>query len=71
MRTIALSVLLVAALAAQVARPEWRHIGNAAIDESLASVATGPVNRVWYSENGARLYARTASGSIFFTVVFE
>jgi uncharacterized protein (TIGR03437 family) len=37
----------------------------------LASPASGPVDRVWYSQDGARLYARTASGRVFETPDFE
>src|SRR5580658_4375011 len=50
---------------------DWRHIGNAAIDLPLPSVATGPVDRVWYSSDGSVLYARTASGRIFQTTNFD
>ena len=56
---------------AQPAGLEWRHIGNSAIEMALPSVATGPVDRVWYSEDGARLYARTSSGRVFATDDFE
>src|ERR1700680_3023790 len=56
---------------AQATAVEWRHIGNSAIDLALPSVATGAVDRVWYSENGSSLYARTASGRIFETSDFE
>jgi uncharacterized protein (TIGR03437 family) len=37
----------------------------------MPSVATGPVDRVWYSEDGSLLYARTFSGRIFVTTDFE
>jgi uncharacterized protein (TIGR03437 family) len=60
-----------ATVAAQVPRPDWRRIGNAALDLSLASAGTGPVDRVWYSEDGARLYAHTSSGRTFVTEDFE
>src|ERR1039457_4699106 len=50
---------------------DWRHIGNAAIDLPLPSVATGPVDRVWYSSDGSVLYARTVSGRIFETSTFD
>jgi uncharacterized protein (TIGR03437 family) len=50
---------------------DWRHIGNAAIDLPLPSVATGPVDRVWYSSDASVLYARTASGRIFQTTNFD
>lgn len=49
----------------------WRAIGNALIDRSLAGLATGPVDRVWYSGDGAQLLIRTASGKIFATSDFE
>ena len=51
--------------------PDWRRIGNAAVDVSLTSVATGPVDRVWYSESGDRLLARTQSGNVFVTRDWE
>src|SRR6266852_954316 len=47
------------------ARPNWRRVGSAAVDLALASPATGPVSRVWFSSDGARLYALTASGRLF------
>jgi len=50
---------------------DWRHIGNAAIEMSLPSVATGPVDRVWYSPDGSTLFARTSAGHIFETTSFE
>ncbi len=60
-----------AAVRNQAFRPDWRRIGNAAVDFSLAGPATGPVDRVWYSSDGATLFARTASGRVFATVDFE
>ena len=50
---------------------DWRHIGNSAIELALPSAATGPVDRVWYSNDGATLYARTHSGKTFQTTDFE
>ena len=38
---------------------------------SLPSLATGPVDRVWYSADGANLYAKTSSGRVFMTSDFE
>ena len=49
----------------------WRHIGNSAIELPLPSLATGAVDRVWYSPDGSSLYAKTASGRIFETSDFE
>ncbi len=51
--------------------PDWRHIGNSAIELSLASPASGPVSRVWYSVDGSRLYAQTADARVFETGDFE
>src|SRR5579871_4013076 len=56
---------------AQTPSLDWRHIGNAAIELALPSVATGPVDRVWYSNDGATLYLRTVSGRTFETSTFE
>ena len=56
---------------AQSAAVDWRHIGNAAIELALPSLATGAVNRVWYSPDGSTLYAQTASKRIFQTSDFE
>ncbi|MGA3187517.1 MAG: hypothetical protein ABSF22_10445 [Bryobacteraceae bacterium] len=51
--------------------PNWRQIGNALIDRSLAGLASGPVDRVWYSADGSQLLIRTPSGSVFATSDFE
>ena len=58
-------------LLAQSATLDWRHIGNSAVELSLPSVATGLVDRVWYSDDGSILYAHTPSGRIFETSDFE
>src|SRR5277367_1397212 len=49
----------------------WRHIGNSAMELALPSLATGAVDRVWYSPDGASLFAKTASGRVFETTDFE
>src|SRR5271163_632152 len=54
-----------------VSNNSWHRIGNALIDRSLAGLATGPVDRVWYSPDGSRLLIRTSSGNIFATSDFE
>ncbi|MGI8743819.1 MAG: hypothetical protein ACR2NN_14845 [Bryobacteraceae bacterium] len=56
---------------AQTAAPDWRRIGNSALELALPSVATGPVDRVWYSPDGTTLFARTASGRVFETLDLE
>jgi hypothetical protein len=50
--------------------PDWYHLGNSAVDLSLAGLATGAIDRVWYSPDGATLYA-AASGKSFETSDFE
>ena len=49
----------------------WRHIGNSAMELALPSLATGPVDRVWYSPDGSGLFAKTTSGRVFRTGDFE
>jgi uncharacterized protein (TIGR03437 family) len=49
----------------------WRHVGNSAMETALPSLATGAVDRVWYSPDGSGLYAKTASGRVFETSDFE
>ena len=51
--------------------PDWRRVGNAAMDLELAGLATGPVDRVWYSPTGDRLSIRTSSGKTFETNDFD
>jgi uncharacterized protein (TIGR03437 family) len=48
----------------------WKHVGNSAINRSLAGLSTGPVDRVWYSSTGS-LLARSTSGRVFETTDFE
>jgi uncharacterized protein (TIGR03437 family) len=69
-RILIATVLAAAGLRAQL-RPDWRHIGNSLIDQSLAGLATGPVARAWYSGDGSRLLIRTASGRLYETADFE
>jgi len=46
-------------------------VGNSAIELGLAALATGPVEEVWFTENGSQLLVRTASGLLFETSDFE
>ncbi len=46
-------------------RPEWRKVGGYSFDLALASPATGPVDGIWFSADGERLYIRTGSGTYF------
>jgi uncharacterized protein (TIGR03437 family) len=50
---------------------EWRRIGPTVLDLGLASPAGGPVDRIWFSSNGASLFARLPSGAILVTDDFE
>ncbi len=50
--------------------PDWYHVGNSLEDLSLAGLATGAVDRVWYSADGSILYASAASKT-FETSDFE
>jgi hypothetical protein len=69
---LALVLLPTIALRAQPAsESSWRSIGNTLIDRSLAGLATGPVDRVWYSADGTQLMIRTSSGNTFVTSDFE
>jgi uncharacterized protein (TIGR03437 family) len=52
-------------------RLDWRRIGNSAIELSLASPASGPIERVWYSPDGSRLFARTRAGQVLESGDFE
>lgn len=49
---------------------DWYHVGNSLENLSLAGLATGAVDRVWYSADGSTLYAREA-GKTFETNDFE
>ena len=66
--------LVLAAFAAGPARAQsldWRRVGNAAMDLELAGLATGPVDRVWYSPAGDQLFTRSAEGKLFETNDFD
>lgn len=56
---------------AQTPQLDWRHVGNSAVDLGLPSLGTGPFSRVWYSSDGSRLFAATASERVFSTVDLE
>ena len=72
--SIGLATLVLAASAAGPVRgqsPDWRRVGNAAMDLELAGLATGPVDRGWYSSASDQLLIRTSSGKIFETNDFD
>lgn len=73
-RVGALAILAASALPAQNSNSihaDWRRLGQPAIDLKLAGLATGPVTSVWFSPDGSRLFARSASGVVFETADFE
>jgi uncharacterized protein (TIGR03437 family) len=72
-RVLAATLASALSLLAQTATKTgpWRRIGNALIDRSLAGLASGPVDRVWYSSDGSQLLLRTPSGKVFATSDFE
>jgi uncharacterized protein (TIGR03437 family) len=63
--------MLVFACFATAQSANWRKVGSSAVELLLASPATGPVERVWFSEDGGVLYARTRSRKIFATADYE
>ena len=63
---VGLTGLVLAAVAVAQA-PDWRRVGNSALDLELAGLATGPVDRVWYSATGDQIWARSLSGRTFVT----
>lgn len=50
---------------------DWQRVGSTVMDLSLASPAGGPVDRVWYSADGSRFFARTQVGRVWQTADFE
>jgi len=63
---VSLAGLALAAVAIAQA-PDWRRVGNSALDLDLAGLATGPVDRVWYTTSGDQIWAHSASGKTFVT----
>ncbi|HEY6341613.1 MAG TPA: hypothetical protein VIY49_08985 [Bryobacteraceae bacterium] len=62
------TVALLASLGLWAQSPsDWRHLGNSLLDLSLAGLATGPIERVWYSADGGTLFLSTASHKTFQT----
>jgi uncharacterized protein (TIGR03437 family) len=43
----------------------WRKLGNDSVGMSLAGPAGGPIDQVWFSPAGDRLFARTRAGMVF------
>jgi uncharacterized protein (TIGR03437 family) len=64
-------LLLALAGLAPAQSTNWRRVGNSAVNLLLASPATGPVDKVWFSDSGGTLYARTRTGKVFETSDYE
>ena len=56
---------------AEAQSTNWRRVGNSAMELLLASPATGPVDKVWFSDSGGTLCARTRSGRVYETSDYE
>jgi uncharacterized protein (TIGR03437 family) len=69
MRVLAL-LLAFAAIGAAQNPPDWRKVGGASVNLTLAAPATGRVDQVWFSPGGSTLFARTQSGKVFETADF-
>src|ERR1700683_181276 len=63
-------VLALTAIASAQNPPDWRKVGGASVNLTLASPATGPVRQVWFSQGGSTLFAQTQSGKVFETADF-
>ena len=61
---VAVGIVLAASAAGQI-RADWRHIGNSAVELGLAGLASGPVERAWYTPTGLRI--RTGVGQVLET----
>src|SRR6185369_4473464 len=68
---LSVGISLLGAYAIAQVPADWRKVGSTVIDLHLASLATGPVERVWFSEDGSRLFARTAWKHTYVTSDFE
>ena len=66
-------LLAVAAIAAVGASAQsapglnWRRLGLPSVNLHLAGAASGPVDSVWYSDDGGTLFIRTAAGHVLAT----
>ena len=68
---LALAAIPAVRAQAQSLVSDWYHVGNSVVDLSLAGLASGPVDRIWYSYDGGTLYATTFAGKTFETQDFE
>jgi uncharacterized protein (TIGR03437 family) len=66
---VAAAVMLPVAARAQSARStisaDWRAVGNQILEAAVpVGLASGPVERVWFSADGARLFAQLDNGQV-------
>jgi len=66
-----LTLLAIGAVVAPAQITDWRKVGGTSFQMMLAAPATGPVDEVWFSTDGALLYARTHAGRVFQSSDFE
>ena len=62
------TVALVAASLGPAAETRWSQLGGTGIDTGLAGPSGRPVDYVWYSADGSRLYARLASRQLWMSL---
>lgn len=70
-RLLGCLVLGASLLATLASAQSWVRVGTTGIATGLAGLAGGPISAVWYSANGARLFAKTEAGRIFETTDLE
>ena len=70
-RFLIFSALFASFASAQTGTAQWRKLGGSAVETGLAGAAGGIVPQVWFSEDGAQLFARTVRGVAFVTADFE
>ena len=70
-RFVIFSSLFASFASAQTGAAQWRKLGGSAVETGLAGAAGGIVPQVWFSEDGAQLFARTVRGVAFVTADFE
>ncbi len=69
--SVLVCLVLVASVPLAAQSPDWRRLGGFTVEAGLASPASGPVDRVWFSPDGSRLFARTPSGRVYVTADLE
>ncbi len=65
MRSVRTAALLLLVAAASPAAPRWTRLGGTGVSAGLAGPAGRPVEGVWFSADGGRLYASLQDGSLW------